>query len=291
MAQDREILREIWDGHLPVSFSMASEDVATMQQPDPYYVMVPRNSYFPLVIDKVVKNFTKHISEHQANLNDLWLDFDGQPLKWHYPIGLLWDLYGADSSLPWNITIHFTKFPEEELVRCSTRSAIETVFISTIKEADTLKHRGDVMNSMQKKDHTQLWLGLQNDRFDQFWSVNKKLMERTAGKAFMSIPLRFYQQDVCGFHQVLVKPVTKETGDERTLRDLVLELSLCPPSNTDQSLEPRLIIHGIEPPLDTPLQWLSEHLSFPDNFLHLCIHWREAQHLDSVQKESGDEIS
>lgn len=29
--------------------------------------------------------------------------------------------------------------------------------------------------------------------------------------------------------------------------------------------------HGLVPPLDTPLQWMSEHLSYPDNFLHLCI--------------------
>lgn len=29
--------------------------------------------------------------------------------------------------------------------------------------------------------------------------------------------------------------------------------------------------HGMIPPEETPLQWLSEHLSYPDNFLHLCV--------------------
>ena len=29
--------------------------------------------------------------------------------------------------------------------------------------------------------------------------------------------------------------------------------------------------HGITPPLETPLQWMSEHLSYPDNFLHLIV--------------------
>lgn len=29
--------------------------------------------------------------------------------------------------------------------------------------------------------------------------------------------------------------------------------------------------HGIVPALNTPLQWMSEHLSYPDNFLHLCV--------------------
>lgn len=29
--------------------------------------------------------------------------------------------------------------------------------------------------------------------------------------------------------------------------------------------------HGIDINADTPLQWLSEHLSYPDNFLHLQL--------------------
>ena len=33
----------------------------------------------------------------------------------------------------------------------------------------------------------------------------------------------------------------------------------------------RLVTHGVEPSGDTPLQWMSEHLSYPDNFLYLCV--------------------
>lgn len=32
----------------------------------------------------------------------------------------------------------------------------------------------------------------------------------------------------------------------------------------------RFLTHGIEIPFDAPLQWLSENLSYPDNFLHIC---------------------
>lgn len=34
--------------------------------------------------------------------------------------------------------------------------------MSCIKEADVLKHRSQVVSNLQKKDHNQLWLGLQN---------------------------------------------------------------------------------------------------------------------------------
>lgn len=56
MANDREVLREIWDGKLPICFQLAQEEIMEIQQPDPFYVMVPRLSYFPLVTDKASKN-------------------------------------------------------------------------------------------------------------------------------------------------------------------------------------------------------------------------------------------
>lgn len=36
--------------------------------------------------------------------------------------------------------------------------------MSCLKEADVLKHRGQVVSAMQKKDHNQLWLGLVNGK-------------------------------------------------------------------------------------------------------------------------------
>lgn len=53
MANDREVLREIWEGKLPICFTLNPDEVSEIQQPDPFYLMVPRLSYFPLVTDKV----------------------------------------------------------------------------------------------------------------------------------------------------------------------------------------------------------------------------------------------
>jgi autophagy-related protein 5 len=58
-----------------------------------------------------------------------------------------------------------------------------------VKEADGLKHKGKVINEMQAKDHKQLWQGVHSDKFDQFWQINKKLMEGE----FKAIPFRIYQ--------------------------------------------------------------------------------------------------
>lgn len=67
--------------------------------------------------------------------------------------------------------------------------------MSCLKEADVLKHRGQVVSTMQKKDHNQLWLGLVNDKFDQFWAVNRKLMEPSADcDGFKYVPIRCYKE-------------------------------------------------------------------------------------------------
>jgi autophagy-related protein 5 len=163
-------------------------------------------------------------------------------------------------------------FPEDEIMRLNSRSLIESNFMSTIKEADFLKHRSQIINSMQKKDHNQLWLGLLNDKFDQFWQVNRRLMERSNGELFRSLPIRFYKSSDNHYQQLAIKPVD-ESGRILQFRDLLTNIlpEVDQQELDDQKTRWRFVIHGIEPPLDTPLQWLSEHLSYPDNFLHICL--------------------
>lgn len=33
----------------------------------------------------------------------------------------------------------------------------------------------------------------------------------------------------------------------------------------------KVLTHGISVPYDTPVQWMSEHMSYLDNFLHLVL--------------------
>lgn len=102
------------------------------------------------------------------------------------------------------------------------REIVEAHFLSCIKEADVLKHRGQIVSSMQKKDHTQLWNGIMNDKFDQFWSVNGRLMEATTEEGFKYIPFRCYTNED-KYIQRLVKPMNEE-GQRKTLKHLLSEV-------------------------------------------------------------------
>ncbi|KAA0185193.1 Autophagy protein 5 [Fasciolopsis buskii] len=108
----------------------------------------------------------------------VWLEYANQPLKWHYPVGLLFDLFANGSDIPWKVVVHFTSYPADVLLAPPVdRQAVESHFMSLLKEADALKHRSQVMNQMQARDHQQLWTGLLSHQFDKFWMINRRLME------------------------------------------------------------------------------------------------------------------
>nr|XP_036215626.1 autophagy protein 5 isoform X2 [Bactrocera oleae] len=238
MAHDREILRMIWEGQIAICFEADSEEIVGLQQPENFYLMVSRLSYLPLVTDKVKKYFSRYISLEQQDGN-VWFDYNGIPLKLHYPI-------------------------EDVLVRISTRDLLESHFMSCLKEADVLKHRGQIISSMQKKDHNQLWQGLSNDKFDQFWAINRRLMEANGDQeTFKYIPVRFYaDEDI--YTQKLITPINKN-GKKKTVGEMMIEMST-PLRKVVEVRTQGISIHD-----GANLQWLSEHLSYPDNFLHLFL--------------------
>jgi len=103
------------------------------------------------------------------------LDFEGVPLKWyinnstfyssisdisadmvprHWPIGLLYDiLTGRDPSyatmdfdsgdehrLPWTLTLHYSDYPNEHLMRLDSPSALQDSFVNSTKEVGKTTH-------------------------------------------------------------------------------------------------------------------------------------------------------
>ena len=127
MGEDREVLREVWQGRIPVAFSLAAdEDLATDSSSEVYHVMLPRLSYFALVSDKVKKYFSKYVAENLAS-SEVWFDFEGNPVKLHLPIGVIYDQLNLEGSNPgavgppWKLTVHFSQFPEKHIMKCDTK--------------------------------------------------------------------------------------------------------------------------------------------------------------------------
>lgn len=280
MADDRDVLRAVWEGRVPAAFSLSPFEVETLTAPPPFYLMLPRQSYITVCTEKVRKHFAPSVSSNLQE-NPMWFEVGGAPLRWHLPVGVLFDLAtaaqgnakdaGGVCTTPWNVTVHFDKYPEKEILKCDSRDSVETFFMSSVKESDQLKHGGKVVSSMQKKDHSQLWQGLQNDKFDQFWAVNRRLMEPSQGTdgngGFKHVPVRMYSAaDGQMLPQRLFKTVDPETRAKTTLADLV---KAALPDRSPEEVS--VLTQGVRPSNDTPLQWMAEHLSYPDNFLYLIV--------------------
>ena len=101
-------------------------------------------------------------------------------------------------------------------------------------------------------------------------------MDCTAEDPFKHIPIRLYQPDK-PFVQKLVKPFIETEdgvgsgsggGNGGTLTLGHALAILAPDAETQTHV---VVIQGLEPPMETPIHYLSEHLSYPDNFLHVVI--------------------
>jgi hypothetical protein len=153
---EEEIRKIIWEGSIPISISY-------MNKP-PLYVMVSRHTYLPTLNTYLKKMF------HQTQ--PCSFQILNQHLPLHYPVGLLYDLYG-NHQLPWKLT----------MVLASTTLFFDEMhihghFMSSLKEADCLRygsaHR--VMN-LSKSDQSSLWEALLNQSaISSHWNFVQKLM-------------------------------------------------------------------------------------------------------------------
>ncbi|CAG0885780.1 unnamed protein product [Cyprideis torosa] len=262
-AEDREILTTLWEGKIPVQIELAAEDNISFGRTDPLFLLIPRVSYLPLFADRIRKHFEKCLTssvEEAGNASssrseDLWLESNTfrVPLKWHVPVGVLFDLFGQEK-VPWELTARFSNFPSNVVMRFPSKEAVESVFLYTVKEAAAIKQMTAVMSKMQRQEHSQLWLGLINDRFDQFWSVNRQLMRRSEEDSAKPVPIRAHDTNGRTFQKLIPGHVT--FGD--ALEALGIR-------------DRDVIVQGIQVSYEIPLSWMGCNLSYPDNFIHVSI--------------------
>uniref|UniRef100_A0A1I7UUY1 Autophagy protein 5 n=1 Tax=Caenorhabditis tropicalis TaxID=1561998 RepID=A0A1I7UUY1_9PELO len=278
---DYEVSRKVWESQVPVQFTLQSG--GTLGDPLPYYTMLPRFTYLALALPKALTSFNRREDGETIHVEKVWLEANGKPLKMYIPIGVINDqanLLETDSILEISVKTS-TAPPKFQMV---DRDMMEAMFMQNIKEADYLKTKAEVTQSMMKDELPQLWRSVVNNNFDEFWGINRKLME--TNNEFSHVPLRIYYKDE-PFKQALLT-IKHTDGSLRTIGESIAEiLRLSPPTSSESSTptsessssssdatpsgERRLISHGIDIPSHTPLIFAAKNLSYPDNFVHIVI--------------------
>lgn len=260
--------RKLWEGKVPVCFTIAEHEVALSKStPFPMYCLLSRMSYLTMLNSSISEYFADYLDKE--NTKEVWYEYAGKPLHWNFPTGVLFDLHcDISKDVPWNVTVHFQNYPKDVIINCLSDEAIRTNYFSSLKEADFLKHSGDVISYMSKDEQQKLWHGLKTDNFQLFWGTNKKFMEGHKGSSlFQSIPIKVYAEN-----KVLQRRIDCDTdnSEELTLKT-ALQLIDAEQFSDDKLIEMKVISQGISPPLHSSLHWLSVNLSYPDNFLHVCV--------------------
>ncbi|KAH8554674.1 autophagy protein Apg5-domain-containing protein [Umbelopsis sp. PMI_123] len=273
------VSKSVWEGRIPLAISIDESEAqhfGTNNTPSPIFIEVPRTSYLTLLTEEVRDLYKAVGIAVPESTAEIWFEYQGKPLKWHYPLGLLYDILcisdpsyqQVDSvkAIPWNINVHFRNYPVAHLFRDQSAVTAQDFFMSMIKEADFLRYGSTkrVMN-LSKSDQTQLWNSLCSNDYESFWKVNQRLIPLD-DQVVRHIPLRLYLPDDCPVIQDRVSPRNEE-GEELTIQQIIQQL--LPTLDTSDS---KAVCHGVVVPLDTPIVWASRNLAYPDNFLHITLY-------------------
>ena len=176
--------KQIWSGSLPLEIRLAASDCRTYDESNPFLIQCPRSSYLAFIVPHLHAFFKTSLIKPDIPPHQAWLSFDGVPLKWHYPVGLLYDLYAqaevpsfspssanAETNasaipLPWRLEVHFTDpndYPKKDLIQLDSEGKVSfDMYINSVKEADFIRNgSARTVMSLSKDDSDNLWKAVQ----------------------------------------------------------------------------------------------------------------------------------
>ncbi|KAH9831889.1 Autophagy protein 5 [Teratosphaeria destructans] len=223
---------QVWSGSLPLEIRLAASDCRIYDASEPYLIQYPRLSYLAFLLPRLHAFFAPSLINPEIPAHEAWLEFEGVALKWHYPAGLLYDLFsgaepvhaerqsGGDRSVvresrsAWRLTIHYTDFPAGQLIQLDGDGRVMLdSYINAVKEADYIRNgTARTVMSLSKEDSDRLWLAVQNHDRTMFNAVNNKLLN-PPGLELRHVPMKIYLPTSASQTTTAADTIPEETGD------------------------------------------------------------------------------
>jgi autophagy-related protein 5 len=235
-----------------------------------------------------------------------YFSYDGVPLKWHLPLGLLYDMYvmsirdssleksASTSSLPFKLTLHYSPDEASTNVNSITPDPItmHDSFINSVKEADFLRSgTAKPIMTLPAADSKALWSSTQENDVATYAKIHQTLLP--APGQMRNIPLRLYlpsssEQDPTAAQmrilQSHVPPVVIGSSPStaaqaravggaqpQTLGTALHNLlpGLFPSRRTPIIARP--VLHGAQVPLSASLEELARWACYADGWLSMVV--------------------
>jgi autophagy-related protein 5 len=218
---------------------------------------------------------------------DGYFTFDSVPLKWHLPVGLLYDIYALSSSpdssppLPFRLTLHFQNGSGLNLISADP-AVLHDAFINSVKEADFLRTgTAKPIMSLSAADSKALWSSVQSHDLPTYRRIYNSLLPQT----FRNIPIRIYLPSGPNGEKASIKVLQAHIPPTISSTSSAARVSMTPqtlgtalrgliPSLFPSSRTPvlaRTVLHGAVVPLGTHLEELARNATYADGWLGIVV--------------------
>lgn len=238
-----EIKRRVFEGVIPLRITIATSDV-------PLYFNAPRCTSLGTFIHTRLAYFLKE------STRELWFAFEGKPLKWQLPIGVLYDaLCPTDKFTPLRIEVKTENLPND-ILRCESIDDTSSFFCHSFKESLFLTDGNSEILQMNVGIHKNMELHLSDRNIDKYMELlSARLVNRDHWKMY---PLKFVTKDLN------IIQCFPEVNPEQTIKDAIVTKI---PDFADETV----LIHGIKISTSAKLCEIVESLLYADGFLYAVV--------------------
>ena len=271
---DERLQENVWETRIPLKIKMSPKDLISSNVPLTLYYSLPRISYLSSIFGDIIKNFEGCI---QVNLPDLWIECENQPLRWQYPLGVLIDSLGIDTTKgPITLTIRVREIPKNVVLQYKSLDSLRFYFINSIKVADIIRFPRDKKVFNLKKNETDRLTNIIYENNPKNITDYRKIMN--FDKKISKYPAKLV---FCKTNYVIVKAAEIEDGKELTytMGDFFIN-SLSKEVYEKLKEKCKIIIHGIEIEENMSYLFYYFNFSYMDTFLYICF----------VEKKSSEEL-